>query len=370
MINRADARLTDAAYVELVRGILSTLFLTLIAGSAFAVVGAAAVVDTGDTVLMILWAAGVAATLLRVAVLVHYRRHRTEKLTARRAGRIERLFAWSYLMYAAVFGAFMATAFALGSADLRLLIVGMVFGHGAGVAAGAVLRPWIGTPALLLGVLPLTLTAFLIENQGLWGVGALSLLYTGGGTAAMLRRYAAAARQISLERLVATVSQRDEPTGLANYTALVTRFDEISSVHRGGKWLAMHVVQIDGFDHINAHHGYPMGDMLLKEVAQRLERLQPPEGLAVRLGGVSFALVQAGLDHPGEAEALANKAYKLLSEPFSASVENVMLAINVGYSFVAQGGARFKTVLDDACRACERARVAGSGVAHSFSVRQ
>jgi len=365
MSDRVRVRLTDSTYVELVRGILSTFFLTVIAGSAFALVGAVAVLDSRDPLLFLLWGGGLATVVLRIIVLAGYRKHRTGPLSPRIAGRIERHFAWSYLGFATVFGAFMARAFALGDGDIRLLVVGMVFGHGAGVAAGAVLRPWIGLPAVLLGVVPTVVTAFAVEDHRLWGVGALTLLYAGGGMATMLRRYRGTARQISLETIFSRVSARDEQTGLANQVALVERFEELSSVHRSDLHIALHVVQLDGFRELNEHYGYIVGDELLKVASRRLGHLAPPGGLAVRLGGVSFALVQAGLDSPEQADAFAAEIHQALSQPLTVSGEDVHVKVSIGYSFGPQEGAHLETVLDEACRARDRARLSGSGIARS-----
>ena len=368
MINRADARLTDAAYVELVRGILSTLFLTLIAGAAFSIVGGIAVVETEDAALLFLWAAGVLATFGRIIVLLLSRHYKDGPLTARAAGRIERRFAWSYLLFAAIFGMFMARAFALGAADLRLLVVGIVFGHGAGVAAGTVLRPWIGMPAVLLGVLPTALTAFVIQPQRFWAIGTLILLYMGGGMASMLRRYAATAKLISLENLLGAVSDRDERTGLTNRVAMSQRFEEFSSIHRSELSIALHVIHLEGFSGLNSRHGYVVGDALLKDAAHRLEQVAPIAGFAARLGGVSFALVQPNIDHPRQAEAVAVAAHQALSEPFSASGATLRFDISVGYALALQQGAKLDAMLHDACEARERARISGSGIARSFAV--
>ncbi|MBW8910910.1 MAG: diguanylate cyclase [Sphingomonas sp.] len=368
MINGADARLTDAIYVELVRGMLSTLFLTLISGFAFAIVGATAILESGDTILLVLWVTCVVATFARAAVLLAYRHCQDGPLSARRAGRIERRFAWPYLAFAAVFGAFMGRAFALGGADVRLLVVGMVFGNGAGVAAGAVLRPWISLPALLLGVLPTIVTTFTIEGLRSWSVGALTLLYMSGGIAAMLRRYGATARRISLEKLLATVGGRDERTGLANQVALTQHFEELSSVHRPGLSIAVHVIHLGGFEDINSRYGYLAGDALLKEAAERLEQFISSNDFAARLGGISFAVVQAALDSPRQAEVLASTVHKALSDPFAASGENVRLTVSVGYSLVPLKDSQLETILKEACQACDRARLAGSGVARSFAV--
>ncbi|WP_340313520.1 GGDEF domain-containing protein [Rhizorhabdus argentea] len=360
--------MTDAIYVELVRGLLSTLLLTLISGFAFAIVGAAAIVESRDTILLVLWTTCVTAAFVRAAVLLAYRHCHDGPLSARRAGQIERRFAWSYMAFAAAFGAFMARAFALGSADLRLLVVGMVFGHGASVAAGAVLRPWISLPAVLLSVLPTILTTFTIEDLKLWSVGALTLLYMGGGIAAMLRRYGATARRISLEKLFDTVSARDERTGLANQVALARHFEEVSSIHRPGLSVAVHVLHLDGFEDINSRYGYLAGDALLKEAAERLERLLSNNDFAARLGGIRFTVVQAALDSPRQAEVLASEIHQALSHPFAASGDGIRLTLSVGYSLVPQKDSQLEAVLKEACQACDRARLAGSGVARSFAV--
>ncbi|AYJ85990.1 GGDEF domain-containing protein [Sphingomonas paeninsulae] len=61
----------------------------------------------------------------------------------------------------------------------------------------------------------------------------------------------------------------------------------------------MLLIDLDGFKAVNDRHGHPTGDRVLREVARRLTETVSDEGLAVRLGGDEFCVIQTGLAKGG-----------------------------------------------------------------------
>jgi len=66
-------------------------------------------------------------------------------------------------------------------------------------------------------------------------------------------------------------------------------------------------LDLDYFKNINDTLGHQAGDELLKEVAQRIRGCLNEGDLIARLGGDEFAVVRTGLQHPKEAEGLAQQ---------------------------------------------------------------
>jgi hypothetical protein len=77
---------------------------------------------------------------------------------------LERRFAFFYLAFALLFGAFSARAFQVATSEAHMLIVGLMFGYGAGVAAGISMRPKIAIPSLVIAILPAAITALLTSR--------------------------------------------------------------------------------------------------------------------------------------------------------------------------------------------------------------
>ncbi|WP_334075511.1 MULTISPECIES: diguanylate cyclase domain-containing protein [Paenibacillus] len=55
--------------------------------------------------------------------------------------------------------------------------------------------------------------------------------------------------------------------------------------------MAVMYIDLDGFKAVNDSLGHQVGDLLLQKVAQRLESVTVPGGLAARLGGNEFLLL-------------------------------------------------------------------------------
>ncbi|MEU0558038.1 GGDEF domain-containing protein [Dactylosporangium sp. NPDC006015] len=84
----------------------------------------------------------------------------------------------------------------------------------------------------------------------------------------------------------------DALTGLANRALLTERLAAIDTAAQ----LSVLVIDLDGFKQVNDVHGHHAGDVLLVEVARRLEAAAGPDALVARLGGDEFALLLPGVD--------------------------------------------------------------------------
>jgi len=95
-----------------------------------------------------------------------------------------------------------------------------------------------------------------------------------------------------IEAKVRHQATHDMLTGLPNRTLFHERLREAigqSSVH--GRGFALAMLDIDGFKAVNDTHGHPVGDALLKAIADRLcEHVRAGDTVA-RLGGDEFALI-------------------------------------------------------------------------------
>ena len=78
-------------------------------------------------------------------------------------------------------------------------------------------------------------------------------------------------------------------------------------------------VDLDLFKNINDSFGHPMGDRLLKEVAERLSTEVRGDNLAARLGGDEFAVILAADVSPNEASDLRDLADRHAERTLRAS---------------------------------------------------
>jgi diguanylate cyclase len=126
----------------------------------------------------------------------------------------------------------------------------------------------------------------------------------------------------------------DVLTGLPNRRALAEALDKLRA---GGRELALLVIDLDGFKHVNDTFGHPVGDELLVAVARRLEpavAALAPEGTLARLGGDEFALVLPSVDG---ASAVAAGVVSAFAEPFVLPELSLPLSASVGLASALDG---------------------------------
>lgn len=365
-----DLRLSDPTYIELVRSLFDTLVPTLIMNAAFAVVGSIAVMMTRDMTLSILLVSGIIAALWRIAILLLHRgRLAGGGASAVDAGRAERRFAFAYFAFAALFGLFMARCFVLAGAELRFFCIALVYGYGAGVAAGISLRPWVGVPSILLGVVPFVAVAFYCDDGSHGGLAVITLFFLAGGIESMLRRYRGTVRRLAVEHRLSVVDRHDALTGLPNQLTLEEHFAGLAALGAAQSLVAVHAIGCDNMESINHQLGFVAGDDILKAVADRLRRIVPVHDMAVRLPGARFAVVQTALAHERRAETFARELYDVLSAPFAIAGSSVALHLSIGYAAESRAQAQVASLVGKATEAQQRARAEALGIAHDVRTR-
>ncbi|MCP4070565.1 MAG: diguanylate cyclase [Hyphomicrobiales bacterium] len=106
------------------------------------------------------------------------------------------------------------------------------------------------------------------------------------------------------EGKIAYYAYYDPLTRLPNRTFFLHHLEKsISSSSRSGIFKALLFLDIDNFKLVNDAHGHLIGDLLLKEVANRISKVVRANDTVSRLGGDEFVIL---LDSIGESETVAN----------------------------------------------------------------
>ena len=350
--------------IELVRSLFTTLLPTTIMAVSFTIVGILTTRETQNDVLGTLVALGCAASIARLTVLLRYRKQASEAfLDLRSAHKLERRFAAAYLGFAVIFGLFCATAYAIAPADTRTVVIGLLFGYGAGVAAGHSLRPRIGIPSILVATVPTITVAMSVANPLHVTVSLLLAVFLAGGVQSMLKRYRTMAADITMRRSFSTLARRDHLTGLLNRLALQEKFDAFAKAAGGVDIIAVHCLDLDRFKPVNDRYGHPVGDALLKAVAGRIEGALRECDFAARTGGDEFVIVQTQAKHADEVSALASRLVAEIATPFQIDGLDIQIATSVGYILSSEYGTDIDGLVARADKALCAVKRAGGGIA-------
>jgi diguanylate cyclase (GGDEF)-like protein/PAS domain S-box-containing protein len=157
----------------------------------------------------------------------------------------------------------------------------------------------------------------------------------------------------------------DPLTGLPARTLFTRRLEvAIGSLQRSLGSVAVAVIDLDRFKHVNDSMGHDSGDEVLIALVSRLRvACGSARPLLARLGGDEFlALFESeAQDARHEAELFAKRVLDDLTEPFDIGGTEVFLTVSVGISHTTDPGADARLVLANADAAMHGAKIAGGG---------
>lgn len=160
-------------------------------------------------------------------------------------------------------------------------------------------------------------------------------------------------------RELTQLALHDNLTKLPNRLLLEDRIEQsMLKVTRNGGHFALMFMDLDGFKPINDAFGHHVGDLLLREVGQRLrENLRAQDTLA-RVGGDEFVLL-AELSEPNDAVNVAGQMVTLVSQPFQVGEHQLRVSTSVGIVLYPGDGDDRQTLLMNADAAMYHAKGAG-----------
>jgi len=174
-------------------------------------------------------------------------------------------------------------------------------------------------------------------------------------------------QQKEFENRITYLAYRDSLTGLPNRALLRDRVDQgLAQAQRENESLALLFVDLDHFKTINDSLGHAVGDLLLGEVAVRLNVAIRDMDTVGRLGGDEFLIMLPGAD----AEAAAHVAQKLLdavSRPFRIADRDLAVTPSIGIAMYPRDGTSFDDLLKTADTAMYKAKAEGRNLFRFFT---
>jgi len=135
------------------------------------------------------------------------------------------------------------------------------------------------------------------------------------------------------EKLVERMAFHDVLTDLPNRNLFFDRLKQtLSHGKRHNQMFAVLFLDLDGFKDVNDRLGHKAGDLLLKEVGERLQECIRAEDTVARFGGDEFTIILSELISKEVAGNVSKKIIKALSAPFSFDGQSAKVGCSIGIS--------------------------------------
>lgn len=210
------------------------------------------------------------------------------------------------------------------------------------VPDGAAALPDHTLPESVLTVVLMLVTMLILS------IGAVTYVIDRQSTRSAVERY----RQLSLH---------DALTGLPNRTAFLERLGqmlETSGTQTGRVYILS--FDLDRFKEINDVHGHAAGDHVLRIAAERMGRRLKEGEFVARLGGDEFTAVTSRVFTHSEAEQMALRIIRDLSEPINWESITLAIGASIGISVYPDEADTIDDLLAQADTAMYRAKAIGS----------
>ncbi|RZV34602.1 MAG: bifunctional diguanylate cyclase/phosphodiesterase [Sphingomonadaceae bacterium] len=128
-------------------------------------------------------------------------------------------------------------------------------------------------------------------------------------------------------RQIEMATRIDGLTRLPNRRAIHA---DIANRAEGDEEIAVALIDLDGFKHVNDHYGHAIGDALIKQVAERIGRTVGDEARLYRLTGDEFALVVIGPIAGNVLEGLSRMVVERFQAPMQLGERQISVGASVG----------------------------------------
>src|SRR5450631_180790 len=163
------------------------------------------------------------------------------------------------------------------------------------------------------------------------------------------------------EGRIVHVAHHDALTGLPNRILFAEQLGQALKRVRRGERLAVLYIDLDRLKRVNDTLGHPIGDRLLKGVADRLRGCIRDIDTVARLSGDEFAVIQSSIDRPSDAAALAKRIRAAIREPIDLNGHQVVVDTSIGISIAPNDGTELDELVKNADIALYEAKNTGRG---------
>lgn len=162
------------------------------------------------------------------------------------------------------------------------------------------------------------------------------------------------------EQRMQRLASLDSLTGLPNRATLNRLISQqLQRAIEQKQYCALLFLDLDKFKPVNDTYGHGIGDKLLESVARRLQHALRDQDVVGRIGGDEFLILTGLLDQPEQAEIIAGKLIRHLTQPFHIDEHQIHIGASIGIACFPTHGETAATLTQKADEAMYTAKKQG-----------
>ena len=166
--------------------------------------------------------------------------------------------------------------------------------------------------------------------------------------------------QLELIGTLQDLATRDFLTGLPNRRSFLEKARQrLEGRMPDDGPLAVAMLDIDHFKHINDSHGHEAGDQALRAMATVLHAHTRPQDLCARFGGEEFCLLLGGLDEAASTLRLEQLRAAIAAQEVALGEHGLRMTVSIGACHLQGGAGNLHELLCEADRQLYLAKAAG-----------
>lgn len=279
----------------------------------------------------------------------------------------------------AVWGANAFLVLSANQLEQQLFLIYMLSGLSAGAAVSYTVDRVCALAYVYFAVVPMIISFLILGGEIPYAMSIAGLVYVVFITYSVLKFNQSLIESIVLrheaderEEKIKQMAFNDALTNLPNRRLLLDRLEHALLVSkRMEKGGAILFIDINNFKQLNDTLGHHAGDLLLKQVAERLTDSIRESDTVARLGGDEFVIMIENLNHAydqakKEVDLIVNDMLENLNRPFNLEGTEYHCTVSMGLAIFGKHGNTYQALLKHADIAMYQAKKSGRSAVRMF----
>ena len=175
-------------------------------------------------------------------------------------------------------------------------------------------------------------------------------------------------KELGYKEMLVNKASYDQLTGLCNRFLFIDLLGKaIAHASRTNTKMAVLFIDLDGFKPVNDHYGHDSGDVVLREVGDRITASVRSCDTVARYSGDEFVVIVEDIIDSSSVVKIAAEIIETINKPFSIKDSSIYCGSSIGISVYPEDGSDIESLLAKADQAMYEVKRSGKNGWHFFT---